>query len=98
MESNKERRQRTAAVVALVSEGGFGSETDPAGMGAKGKPPLDLSKLRRGLVDWADEPYSDPRLSPSGLLEPAGRFHRGATRGELDSTVNGRVEDATTYP
>ena len=31
---------------------------------------------------------------PSGLPEPAGRFHRGATRGELDSIINGRVEDA----
>jgi hypothetical protein len=31
---------------------------------------------------------------PSGLPEPAGRFHRGATRGELDSIISGGVEDA----
>ena len=48
-----------------------------------------------GFVDWTDQPYSDPRLSPSGLPEPAGRFHRGATRGELDSMVSGSVEDVT---
>ena len=33
---------------------------------------------------------------PSGLPEPAGRFHRGATRGELDSVTSGIVEDANT--
>ena len=47
-----------------------------------------------GAWDWTDEPYSDPRLSPRGLPEPAGRFHRGATRGELDSIISGSVEDA----
>jgi hypothetical protein len=33
---------------------------------------------------------------PSGLPEPAGRFHRGATRGELDALISGRVEEANT--
>ena len=33
---------------------------------------------------------------PSGLPEPAGRFHRGATRGEQDGIVSGSVEDANT--
>jgi len=33
-QANKERRQRTPAVVALVSEG-FGSETNPAVIGSK---------------------------------------------------------------
>jgi len=32
---------------------------------------------------------------PSGLPEPAGRFHRGATRGELDS-ISGNVDDTNT--
>jgi hypothetical protein len=33
---------------------------------------------------------------PSGLPEPAGRFHRGATRGELDCGISVGVEDANT--
>ena len=47
-ETNKERRQRTPAVVALVSED-FSSETDPAGMRSKGRAPAGASKLRGGM-------------------------------------------------
>ena len=43
-------------------------------------------------VGLDDQPYSDLRLSPSGLLEPAGRFHRGATRGELVMTTAGGID------
>jgi len=46
--TNKNRRQRTPTVVALISEG-FSSETDPAGIGEQRKTPPDLSKLRRGM-------------------------------------------------
>ena len=35
-------------------------------------------------------------LQLSGLPEPAGRFHRGATRGELDALIRGMVEEANT--
>jgi hypothetical protein len=49
-----------------------------------------------GFVDWTVQPYSDPRLSPSGLPQPAGGFHRGATRGELMSVTSDFVEDANT--
>ena len=59
---------------------------------AKKRTPPESETLA-GFVDWTDQPYSDPRLQPSGLPEPAGRFHRGATRGELDSMVSGSVED-----
>ena len=34
--------------------------------------------------------------SAPGLPEPAGGFHRGATRGELDSILDGRMGDANT--
>ena len=61
----------------------------------KATPPPELGVPRQGSVDWTDQPYSDPRLQPSGLPEPAGRFHRGATRGELDSMVSGSVEDVS---
>src|SRR6266853_3563760 len=43
-------------------------------------------------VGLDDQPYSDLRLSPSGLLEPAGRFHRGATRGEVVMTTAGGID------
>jgi hypothetical protein len=33
--------------------------------------------------------------SALGPAEPAGRFHRGATRGELGSIISGSVEDAS---
>ena len=38
-------------------------------------------------MDWTDQPYSDPGLSPRACSKPAGRFHRGATRGKLVVTV-----------
>ena len=47
-ETNKERRQRTPAVVALVSEG-VSSESDPAGIGAKKSGPPELIKTPAGL-------------------------------------------------
>ena len=90
--TNKERRQRTPADVALVLREAFSPETDPAEMGSP-RVPRRIERFRRGLRTGRDEPYSDPRLKPSGLPEPAGRFHRGATRGELDSIIiSGRVE------
>ena len=51
-------------------------ERIPAGVGDSG-----------GVVDWTDQPYSDPRLSPRACTKPAGRFHRGATRSELVITA-----------
>jgi len=66
-EVDKERRQRTPAVVALISEG-FRSETDPAGIGSKEKNPARVLRFPAGFVDWADQPCSDPRLSPRACL------------------------------
>ena len=76
-----ERRQRTPADLALISEG-FGSETDPAGIEQKDDPAG--FKIPAGCLDWTNQPSSDPRLSPRACAEPAGRFHRGATRGEVE--------------
>jgi len=71
--------------------GGFGSETDPAGLGEEREdPPPEFGIPAGGGLD--DQPYSDLRLSPSGLLEPAGRFHRGATRGEVVMTTAGGID------
>ena len=38
------------------------------------KAPPGLSKLRRGFVDWTDEPYSDRRLSPRACLNRQAGF------------------------
>ena len=85
-------RQRTPGERRVDFPRGFGSETDPAGFGNKGEDPAGVWDSGGG-VDWTNQPYSDLRLSPSGLLEPAGRFHRGATRGELDSIfISGGLE------
>src|SRR5437879_547400 len=64
---------------------GFGSETDPAGLENKERTPPEFGISGGGGLD--DQPCSDLRLSPSGLPEPAGRFHRGATRSELVMTT-----------
>ena len=45
-----------------------------------------------GELDWTDQPYSDPRLSPRACAGPAGRFHRSATRGELGVTVAAGID------
>ena len=95
-ETHKERRQRTPAVVAMVSGGGFRSETDPAGIGSKEKPPAGTVKTPAGVWTGRMSRIRIVASAPSGLSEPAGRFHRGATRGELESIISGSVEDATT--
>ena len=72
-EVDKERRQRTPAVVALISKG-FRSETDPAGIGSKEKNPARVLRFPAGFVDWADQPCSDPRLSPRACLNRQAGF------------------------
>ena len=69
----------------------FRSEAEPAASGRK-TVPRRMERLRRGLWTEGNEPYADPRLSPRGLPNAAGRFHRGATRGELASIISGRAE------
>jgi hypothetical protein len=90
-EGNKERRQERPAVVALISES-LSSETDPAGMGLKKEHRRSVQLRRCWGQDKRAVFGSSPQ--PSGLPEPAGRFHRGATRGELDSRVSGGVEES----
>ena len=73
-ETNKECRHGTPADVALVSEGlsaqkpirldGSKKEKNPAGV----KSPAGL------VVDWTDEPYSDPRRSPRACLNRQAGF------------------------
>ena len=94
-EVDKERRQRTPAVVALISEG-FRSETDPAGIGSKEKEPRRSFEVPGGVCGLGGSAVFGSSPQPSGLPEPAGRFHRGATRGELDSIISGNVDDTNT--
>ncbi len=57
---------------------------------------------RRRVPRWIESPAGFVGLDrsaaygcspqPSGLPEPAGRFHRGATRGEMGSRISGGVE------
>ena len=42
------------------------------------------------------QPYADPRLSPRGLPNPAGRFRRGATCGKW-RTLAGDTRSVTTF-
>src|SRR2546427_2526787 len=42
-------------------------------MGGKEEPPPEY-QTRRGIVDWTDEPYSDPRLSPRACLNRQAGF------------------------
>lgn len=65
-------------------------------MGSKEKNPRRNLRFRRGFGDWTDEPYSDLRLSPRACLNRQAGFHRGATRGELDSSSCGIVGEANT--
>ena len=72
VEVHKERRQRTPAGGALVSEG-FSSETDPAG--GRKETPAGGFEIPARFVDWGvDEPYSDPRLSPRTCLNRQAGF------------------------
>ena len=94
--TNRECRQRTPAGVALVSEGRSARKPNRLDGRGKKRTPPEFKSPAGLVVDWTDEPYSDPRLSPRACLGPAGRFHRGATRGELDGIVSGSVEEANT--
>src|SRR5437660_12545966 len=51
-----------------------------------------------GGVWWTagKEPYADPRLSPRGLPNPAGRFRRGATCGKW-RTLAGDTRSVTIF-
>src|SRR5215471_17343327 len=89
----KERRQRTPAVVALVSEG-LRSETDPAGQAEHKREPRRSFEISDGVSGLDGSAVFGSSPQPSGLPQPAGRFHRGATRGELMSVTSGMVEDA----
>ena len=83
-------KERSAAV-ALVLREAFSSETDPAGWEAKKNPRRNIKPGGGCGLDGSAVFGSSPQ--PSGLPEPAGRFHRGATRGELDSImISGEVE------
>ena len=73
----------------LISEG-FGSGTDPAVVWKKERDPAG-GVIRRG-VGLDGTAVCGPSPQPSGLPNAAGRFHRGATRGELDSIISGRAE------
>jgi len=75
------RKERRASV-ALTSEGL--SAQKPIRLGWERRENTPAGGFESGgVLDWTDQPYSDPRLSPRVCLEPAGRFHRGATRGEV---------------
>jgi hypothetical protein len=94
--SIKERRQKAPAVVALVSEG-LSSETDPAGKEThRRREPRRSFEIPGGACGLDGSAVFGSSPQPSGLPQPAGRFHRGATRGELMSVTSGIVEDANT--
>ena len=76
----------------LVFRGAFSSETDPAGKGAQKRTPPEL-EIPGGVGGLDGSAVFGSSPQPSGLPEPAGRFHRGATRDELDSITSGIVED-----
>src|SRR5262249_47550212 len=80
--AKRSARRQTPGGPRVDFRGTFSSETNPAGFVSckKGIPP-EL-EVRRGVgLDGSAVFGSSPQ--PSGLPEPAGRFHRGATRGEL---------------
>jgi hypothetical protein len=86
---------RKPSNIAWISEG-LGSETNPAGLEKQEKePPPEVLRFPAGVWTGRIAVFgSSPQ--PSGLPNTAGRFHRGATRGELDSSINAGVEDAKT--
>jgi len=40
----------------------------------KATPPPEFGVPRQGSVDWTDQPYSDPRLSPRACLNRQAGF------------------------
>ena len=91
---NKERRQRTPAVVAFVSEG---LRSEPIRLaGEYRREPRRSFEIPGGVGGLDGSAVFGSSPQPSGLPQPAGRFHRGATRGELMSVTSGIVEDANT--
>ena len=65
-------KERSAAV-ALVLREALSSENRSGWRGGKEEPPPEY-QTRRGIVDWTDQPYSDPRLSPRACLNRQAGF------------------------
>ena len=82
----KERRQKTPADVGFIFRGTSAQKPNRLNEGANKRVPRRMERLRRGLWTIGKEPYTDLRLSPRACLTRQARFHRGATRGELDSS------------
>jgi len=74
---------------------GLSSETDPAGRERRREPPPDVG-ITGGVCGLDGSAVFGSSPQPSGLPEPAGKFHRGATRSELDAIGIGIVEEAST--
>src|SRR6266704_6237350 len=77
----KERRQRTPADAAFIFRGTSAQKPNRLNEAANKRIPRQRERFRRGWWTAGKEPYADPRLSPRGLPNPAGRFRHGATCG-----------------
>src|SRR5437879_2089635 len=84
--AGKERRQKTPADVAFIFRGTSAQKPNRHNEGANKRVPRRMERLRRGLWTIGKEPNTDLRLSPRACLTRKPRFHRDATRGELDSS------------
>lgn len=92
----EERAEEHRAEIAIDFPEGLPLGNRPGSIWGKGKIPAGVVRLRRDGLDGSRNRIV--ASAPRACTEPTGRFHRGATRGELDSTSSGVVEDANTYP
>src|SRR5207249_8862160 len=92
----KERRQRTPADAAFIFRGASAQKPNRLNEAANKRIPRQRERFRRGWWTAGKEPYADPRLSPRGLPNPAGRFRRGATCGKW-RTLAGDTRSVTIF-
>src|SRR2546430_14946039 len=93
--AGKERRQRTPADVAFIFRGTSAQKPNRLNEAANKRIPRQRERFRRGWWTAGKEPYADPRLSPRGLPNPAGRVCPGATRGQWRALAGGTPSRTT---
>ena len=92
-EEKAERPAENAGRTSRWISEGLRSETDPAEFGKKKRPAGVFDS--GGFVDWTVSRIRSLASALGACAKPAGRFHRGATRGELGVTV---ADDSDRYP
>src|SRR6266571_7494624 len=90
--AGKERRRTSA----FIFRGTSAQKPNRLNEAANKRIPRQRERFRRGWWTARKEPYADPRLSPRGLPNPAGRFRRGATCGKW-RTLAGDTRSVTIF-